>query len=87
MVARYPWRWLAVLVSAVCALLGALILGLLLFVAVLKGRDLALPYWFEDRVASILSENLPDAEVKFSDVFLTLSENWAPQFQFENVSI
>lgn len=85
--ARHPWRWLAVLVSAVSALLGALILCLLLFVAVLKGRDLALPYWVEDRVASILSENLPDAEVKFSDVFLTLSENWAPQFQFENVSI
>ena len=87
MVARHPRRWLAILVSAVSALLGALILCLLLFIAVLKGRDLPLPYWVEGRVASILSENLPDAEVKFSDLFLTLSENWAPQFQFENVSI
>ena len=61
-----------------------------MFIAVhcgLKGRDLPLSYWVEGRVASILSENLPDAEVKFSDLFLTLSENWAPQFQFENVSI
>ncbi|MGB0904930.1 MAG: hypothetical protein ACPGVJ_08540, partial [Mangrovicoccus sp.] len=87
MVTRHPRRWLAILVSAVSALLGALILCLLLFIAVLKGRDLPLPYWVEGRVASILSENLPDAEVKFSDLFLTLSENWAPQFQFENVSI
>ena len=87
MVTRHPRRWLAILVSAVSALLGSLILCLLLFIAVLKGRDLPLPYWVEDRVASILSQNLPDAEVKFSDLFLTLSENWAPQFQFENVSI
>ena len=79
-VARHPWRWLAVLVSALSALLGALILCLLPLIAVLKGRDLPLPYWVEERIANVLSENLPDAEVKFSDLFLTLSENWAPQF-------